>query len=88
MINSLKLLFQQIWRNNSKIDEQMTLEEAKSIAKKVCQEQRWVFREPIKIGSNKKYWWIRTNSECIGCNALITVSKATKEIVKIGYCPR
>ena len=88
MINPLKLLFQQVRKENSKVDEQMTLEEARSIAKKVCQEQGWTFREPIKIGSNKKYWWIRTHSEYRGVNALIIVSKATKEIVEIGYCPR
>ena len=60
------------------MEQSITLEEARSIAKRVCQEQGWAFFEPISIESEKNCWFIRTNSEALGCNAVILVSKATK----------
>lgn len=66
----------------------MTVNEARTIAMAICEKQGWLFFDPIHIYSGKDFWVITTNYNAIGCNAVITVSKATKEVIKTAFAPR
>lgn len=66
----------------------MTIDEARTIAMAICEKQGWPFFDPIYIRSGKDFWVITTNYDAIGCNAVITVSKATREVITTAFAPR
>jgi hypothetical protein len=70
------------------MEQRMTVDEARTIAMGVCEKQGWYFSDPVNIYSTKQNWIITTNYHAIGCNASITVSKATKEVIQAAFAPR
>ncbi|HLO49615.1 MAG TPA: hypothetical protein VK211_14465 [Kamptonema sp.] len=66
----------------------MTIDEAHTIAMAICEKQGWPFFDPIHIYSGKENWVITTNYHARGCNASITVSKATREAIQTAFAPR
>jgi hypothetical protein len=66
----------------------MTVDEARTIAMAICEQQGWPFFDPVNIYSGKDFWVITTNYHTRGCNAVITVSKKTREVIEIGFGPR
>ena len=66
----------------------MTVDEARTIAMAICEKQGWPFFDPVNIYATKEYWIITTNYNAIGCNAIITVSKATRGVIETAFAPR
>jgi hypothetical protein len=58
------------------------------IAKLECEKESWPWLEPISIQDNWSDWTIITNSDKIGCNVRIIVSKKSGEVFKKSFMPR
>lgn len=71
-------------RNKWKISE----EEALELAHAYCLEKNWPWYGKIDIRSEGSKWSIMTNSENLGGNVNIRISKRTGEILSAGFASR
>jgi hypothetical protein len=66
----------------------LTRDELLNLAKKACEVEGWAWLEPIASQDGYRSWTVVTNHEAMGCNARITISKRTGEIVEKSFTPR
>jgi len=73
-----------------KIFERKSLTQAEllQIARSTCTEHGWRWEEPVKIRSLCFTWLVITNSNRLGCNAYIRISKRTGKVIRCGFFPR
>ena len=66
----------------------LTRLQAEKLAKELCRQKGWVYRDPIRLIPGVLSWTIETNAHAVGCNARITVSRFSGKVVRAGYLAR
>lgn len=61
--------------------------EALLIARRVCQEERWSWDEPILIKEGLRKWFVWTNANSAGGNASITIDMLSGQVLYAGMVP-
>ena len=67
--------------------------EVRKLAMAIAAEHRWPWFEPVQITKRRRLfrpllWTVRTNTEKLGCNVLITINDATGMVTKAQFGPR
>ena len=62
-----------------------SLEEARTLAARICRENGWTFREPVRVLPGLFSWTIVTNGGMRGVSARITVSRFSGQVTRAGY---
>jgi hypothetical protein len=59
-----------------------------ALAKRECEKEGWTWLEPVDVSEGVFNWTVITNSDSMGCNARVVISKRTGEVVKKSFTPR